>query len=213
MKQERGFTLLEILIAVMILAIIGIIMVRGLQTMIAAKTSIEQHEQQLESLSLAMTFLQQDIQNAQNRPILLANSTIEPAMFLASDAFQTLTFTRGSVSNPLAEQRSTLLRVAYQLNAGNLVRETWTSLDQNTQKPDSRILLQNITQLQWAFWGSDNRWYSGWPGNASVSPLPQAIQITLQLSDGKTLQRIFMITAPSVSTQTVSTPTGVNNGA
>jgi general secretion pathway protein J len=212
MKNKQGFTLLEILIAVLILSIISIIMIRGLQIMMTTKSTIERNAQQLQSLSLAMTFLQQDLTNAQNRPVLLVNGTIDPAMFLASDAFQTLTFTRGSVSNPLGENRSTLLRVAYQLNNGNLIRETWSSLDQNSKKPDTRILLTQLTQLQWKFWGSDHRWYLGWPGTSSY-PLPQAVQITLQFSNGKILQRIFIVTSASIATTGNSSSGRDSNGA
>ena len=194
-RRKNGFTLFEILVAVFILGIIAIIMVRGLQTVINAKHGLERNSQRLSTVELSLTLLGNDIQNIINRPILDANTNELPAIILQNDGRQTLEFTRGGVANPLAAHRSTLLRVAYQLNNGKLVRLTWPVLDRvSTSKPAERVLLNNVSYLQWQFWGSDNRYYSNWPpANAPISVLPKAIKVSLTIKNWGTITRIWLL--------------------
>jgi len=192
----KGFTLFEILIAVFILGIISVVMVRGLQSIIIVKNNLERSEHRLQELSLAMIFMQSDLANAVNRPILLANNTTEPALWTENDAFQTLAWTRGNIENPLDENRSTLLRVAYQLKEGQLIRQTWSVLDRVVGTvSDDRVLLNNVEQIQWNFLGPRTQWYTSWPIDGIKQPLPMAVQVTIQIKDWGTIQRIFMISA------------------
>ncbi len=193
--KQQGFTLLEILVAVFIIGIIAIIMVRGLQTVIAAKHGLERNSRRLTDVELSLTLLGNDLKNIVDRPILEANANQLPAIILQNDGRQTLEFTRGSVANPLAAHRSTLLRVAYQLNNGKLVRLTWPVLDRvAASKASERVLLKNVSHLQWQFWGSDHRYYSSWPSaNTSISVLPEAIKVSLMLKNWGTITRIWLL--------------------
>jgi general secretion pathway protein J len=194
--KTKGFTLFEILIAVFILGIISVVMVRGLQSIIIVKNNLERSEHRLQELSLAMTFMQSDLRNAVNRPILLANNETEPSLWTENDAFQTVAWTRGNIENPLDENRSTLLRVAYELKNGQLIRQTWPVLDRVVgTAPDDRVLLNNVEQIQWKFLGPRIQWYTAWPSSDKKQPLPVAVQVTIQIKDWGTVQRIFMISA------------------
>lgn len=204
-SKQSGFTLFEILVAVFILGIIAIIMVRGLQTVISAKRGLERNTQRLSEVDLSFTLLGNDLQNIINRPILEANASELPAVILQNDGRQTLEFTRGGVANPLVEHRSTLLRVAYQLNNGKFIRLTWPVLDRvSASKPSKRVLLNNVSHLQWQFWGSDNRYYSNWPSaNASISQLPKAIKISLTIKKWGTITRIWLLNNKAIKDQGV----------
>ena len=128
MKKQMGFTLLEILVAVFIIGIIAVIMVRGLQIVITTKDSLERNDIQMQQLNIGMSLISGDMRNLINRSVLLANQQKQPPVMLHDDSFDTLEFTRGGVSNPLAHHRSTLQHDSYQLKNGNLVRVTWPVL-------------------------------------------------------------------------------------
>ena len=195
LNKTKGFTLFEILVAVFILGIIAIIMIRGLQIVITAKSGLERATERLTTMDLALNMLGNDLQNMINRPISEANNIELPAIILQNDGQQTLEFTRGGVANPLANQRSTLLRVAYQLKDGKFIRLTWPVLDRVAgTKPSKRILLPNVTHLQWQFWGADNRFYTTWPAsNGPTSGLPKAIKVSLTIKDWGTVTRVWVV--------------------
>ena len=195
-KQQAGFTLLEILVAVFIIGIIAVVMVRGLQIVISTKDNLERNDAQMQELNLTMSLLASDMGNLINRSILQANGQTLPAVIMHDDATETLEFSRGGVSNPLAQHRSTLQRDAYQIKQGRLIRVTWPVLDQVTNTmPTSRILLKDVTYIKWEFLGNDNRFYAGWPvSGANNQPLPKAVQLTLTLHKLGTIKDMNMPT-------------------
>ena len=193
--KQAGFTLFEILITLLILGIVAVLMVRGLQIVVTAKHRLEHNAERLTSMSLVISLLGNDLRNAINRPITVANNTELAPVILQGDGRQTLEFTRGAVANPLARHRSTLLRVAYQLSQGQLIRLTWQVLDRAAgSEPSTRVLLHNVQYLKWEFLGSDNRYYLSWPDtNASGQPLPKAIRVSLTIKDWGTVTRLFIV--------------------
>jgi general secretion pathway protein J len=190
--KTKGFTLFEILVAIFILAIIGVIMVRGLQIITISQERVTQNAEQLEQVNLALTILKNDINNIVDRSITVGNNTTQAAISLNNDAEDTLEFTRGGLSNPMSALRSNLLRVDYQNQQGKLVRLIWPTLDRLPQeKPITRVLLSNIQQLQWEFLGSDHRFYPVWP--VLNESLPQAVRVTITFTNAQVIQILFTV--------------------
>lgn len=99
-----------------------------------------------------------------------------------------LEFTRGGNVNPNAEEkRSTLVRIAYLCKDGNFVRRIWEQLDTpNRDNYQDHILLTNLKSCAFAYIGMHQNvvptWYqytSNKKNQISYSPLPEAIQLTL----------------------------------
>jgi general secretion pathway protein J len=194
-QHQRGFTLFEILIAVFILGIISVIMLRGLQTVISSKEHLERNSARLAAVDLTMSLLASDIGNLVNRPVVDADNITHPALILNDDGFQTLELTRGGVGNPLAELRSTQQRVEYQLKDGALIRLTWPVLDRvKASEPSSRVLLTDVSDLQWQFLGPNNNFSPAWP--SSYTPLPKAIKVSFTIAKWGTVSRLFL--APNI---------------
>jgi general secretion pathway protein J len=197
----KGFTLFEILIALFILSIIGVIMVRGLQTVLTSKEGLLRSQTAQTDLNVALTILQNDINNIVNRSIVTQSDGSYPPVYYANDAYHTLQFTRGSVLRSLNSVNSDLLRVAYQLKNGEFVRLYWPVLDRSTQnQPISRVLLQNVTGIDWQFVNGSHQFIPGWPPHGINQPLPQAIQISLTLKNKGTIQILFAVNAATEST-------------
>jgi type II secretion system protein J len=94
---------MEILIAIFIVAIMSVIMIRGLQTVVSAKDNISRNADRLANVTLAMSLLESDLQNVINRPITDASGVSQAPVLLNDDAWQTLDLTRAGVANPLAQ--------------------------------------------------------------------------------------------------------------
>jgi general secretion pathway protein J len=172
-RSHKGFTLFEILIAVLILGIIGVLMVRGLNTMTMTKDRLAAHEKNTAELSLALSFLQSDFASAINRPILLPDKTLEPAFFSTGNQLYTVSFTRaGAVGRAQGE----LIRIDYFLQNGDLVRRTWPVLDRlSTTLPSDRILLSKVTNLSWRFLDANSNWQTSFGQNGFSSTMVPSI--------------------------------------
>jgi general secretion pathway protein J len=206
LPRQHGFTLIEILMALMIFAIIATLVSGALRTIIQAHTRNDLVAQQLQDLQMVLTLMQSDIQQMTDRPILDSSGHILPS-FIANTASNTnsLEFTRSGFLNPLAaERRSTLQRVAYHLDGSNLVRETWEVLDRaNTTQSAKNTLLTGVKSLKFRFVGIQNQFYDNWPTPTPPSPpltpaippliLPRGVEAIVTLDKWGTLSRVFTV--------------------
>ncbi|MBL4647678.1 MAG: type II secretion system minor pseudopilin GspJ [Gammaproteobacteria bacterium] len=202
-KNNTGFTLLEILVAVLILSIMAIIMLRGLQTVLSAKEHVEAANKRLSQLQLTMLMIEKDLQQIVNRPIINNRDAVELAVYYDSSQ-HILHFTRAGYSNPLGSaQRSTLQRVSYQLQDSQsqhqqLIRITWPVLDRvpNTVA-NKRVLLTHIRALHWRFLGPNGNFYDTWPANNSPRKvlLPSAIEFTITFAKQGGFSQLFVLNA------------------
>ncbi len=196
MKKTSAYTLLEIMIAMFIFAILATIVTTSISTMLIAREKNMAKVERLSQLQLAMSIIERDIEQIIDRPI-----TNE--IGLESEAFvndrdlsrQYIEFTRMGFINPLLQnQRSTLQRVAYEFKDKQLMRITWTALDRMEDNQQQRILLEQIQTMKWRFLDKQNHFYDIWPPTTHLqNDLPQAVELTLTLEDWGTLQRLFRV--------------------
>jgi general secretion pathway protein J len=200
--HQNGFTLLEIMMALFIFAILATLVTGVLRTVIQAHARNDLAAQQLQDLQVALTLLQSDMQQMIDRPVLDRSGNALPSLIAntASNA-NSLEFTRSGFVNPLAtDRRSTLQRVAYHLDGNNLVRETWMVLDRaNTTQSAKNTLLSGVKSLKFRFMGLQNQFYDYWPTplpmppdpNVIVPILPRGIEAIITFETGGTLTRVF----------------------
>lgn len=183
--MKKGFTLLEILVAVTILAIISSLALRALQLVIVARERIEIASDRVQEIQTALNLLHQDFKNIVDRPIRLGPETSEASFVFTPTAPSQVTFTRGGLTNPggLAS-RSALERVAYRFKDHQLERLSWQSLDRGPNDiQKKRIILRNIETLEWRFMGDDDQFYTTWPTNGFT--FPTAIEARVVSEKGK----------------------------
>src|SRR5699024_5356133 len=70
--RVRGFTLIEILVAVTILAILAVAAYGGLNALIKSREITKTHAQHFKQLQLAMATIERDLEQTSARPIRLA---------------------------------------------------------------------------------------------------------------------------------------------
>lgn len=172
LRLERGFTLLEVLIAITITAMIGVGSTQLLSSIIDARRATEIRAEQLASLQRFNMVVSRDIEQIINRSIRDDYGDIKEALLLDSSEYP-LEFTRtGWRNNPFAEDpRAELQRVAYKLEALSsdacdsarkrlenwgiieakgecLVRYFWPVLDRApNSKPLAQVVLEQVDAL------------------------------------------------------------------
>ena len=199
-SSEKGFTLLELLVAVAIFALLGVGSYRLLATTIATRDAAQKHDAALMQLQKAMTTLNRDISQAIGRPVRNEYGDAVAAVILKNNM---LDLTRAGWPNPLQQARSQLQRVHYELNSkGELVRLSWSQLDRERgAKPQQSILLKNIDTIQIKVYSINEGLVQEWPAfqgqaannTASLSELPRAIEIVINVKPWGEIRRYFRL--------------------
>lgn len=188
-----GVTLLELLVALAIFAVIAVIAYSGLNITLTMRAQTDEHAAQLAELQMAFSRLGKDIEQYINRPIRNEYGDIEPAI-QGTDIH--LEFTCTGWRNPMQQPRAELQRVAYHVAEGILWRSYWRVLDraQNTQVLKVK-LLQNVESFALRFLGQDLKWYDAWPPQSFEQAETQliAVEVTLIMTHWGSLKRIFQI--------------------
>lgn len=210
--KQSGFTLVEILIALVIFAIMGVLAAMSLHAIIRTHQQLKTANKQLLQLQITMTMLRRDIVQVVNRPVQDANGNLDAAFYCGGDSM--ITFTRAGLSNPFGMNRqSNMQRIGYELLGDNLVRLTWNTLDQAPHEaPEKQVLLSNVASIQWQFIAGNGAKSSNWPSSEMVSKqqddepsvLPKVVLMVLTLKNKETLSGVFPIPSRGVNAQATS---------
>ena len=160
-----GYTLIEILIALSVFAILAVITSMAMHNAFETRARLNAHAERLNALQLAISIVERDSEQAINRPVRTTNMAIKPAFIGDNESFE---FTRSGFVNPAAmETRSTLKRIAYQCLGKQLIRKSWAQLDQPTAKPlFEKVLIDDLEDCSFSYLARNRQILSEWRGNA-----------------------------------------------
>lgn len=196
--KQQGFTLLELMIASIIFVIMAVMAYGGLDNVISNNQAAKQSLQRLQQIQQTVSILNRDFRQIVNRPIRDEFGIRQDFLVAGNDIDTVVEFTRGGRVNPGALIRSSLLRVAYQLDDETLVRLQWPHLDR-TQEMEAKktVLIDNMEKFTIRFLNDNNEWQDQWPplnaitGEATSYPL--AIEVLIQLKDWGEIRRLYKI--------------------
>jgi general secretion pathway protein J len=200
--NSRGFTLLEILIAMAIFTLIGLASTNVLTTVIDSDEASTQRFERLEGLQRAMLTLERDILQAVPRAIRVNGEPSQIVFSGGRDLFESeadgIGLVRGGWHNPqLMLPRSTLQAVGYRLQEGQLQRLYGNYLDNVIGfEPKVKVLMTNIEDFQVEFLTSANDKDSddaSWQESYTGTVLPSAVAITIDSSIFGKIRREFML--------------------
>jgi len=193
----RGFTLMEVMVAMFLLAIIGTAGFTMLQQITSARTKIETQSDRITELQRTFYWLTEDITQIIDRPVRSSVDSILPAFQYNVQGTSLIDFTRAGWANPAADilpARSSLQRVSYSLEDDRLLRSYWYHLDSLEEAPTKRRqLLTGVEQLTVRFMDPQGSWQDQWPPlNVEEDPgLPRALEFTFTLTDLGPVVRVF----------------------
>lgn len=211
--QARGFTLLEVLVAISIFALIGIASYRVLSSVMQANERLAGRVEQMRDINRAFWTVQQDVEqlmprnvrNADGAPPLTPNYLI-----VNNESDLPLILTRGGRANPLGLQRSSMQRIAYCVDhhpdyeknesphyheeRWYLLRYSWARLDGSGAKENAlvQVLLPDVESLNINVL-TKNGLETEWPLQSEVDAVPLGLQIEFVLAQGDSLKRSYLL--------------------
>jgi len=202
---SRGMTLLELLVAMAIFALLGTAAYTAVQQGIATQGRLKETRDFWRRLESVFALIERDLDQASDRrprapgrQQALAFQTGRGSLGGSGEAL--FRFTRGGHSSFREGPVSPYLRIAYGFREGELERAAWPRLDAPAGlEPREATLLSGLTDVRVRFLRPvENRWAETWPpAMAEESPaLPAAVELTLEFEDHGRYQRLFHVGAP-----------------
>lgn len=186
--RRVGFTLLELLVAVFVSAVLFALGYAALNQVIERRAALQQQQSELEALRRTVSLLTADLSDSQPRPVRDGNGgAYEPALRVDPRNQRLLTLTRGGRLNAVGLERPALQRVEWTLDQGQLWRVVLPTLESTpSNEPKRRALMSGVRALRLRAQDADGIWHEQWPltggGAAPPSMLrirPVVIEVTL----------------------------------
>jgi general secretion pathway protein J len=207
--RRAGFTLIEVMIAMFIAAIMLALGYSAINQAAKDKGSLEASQARITEIQRGMRVIAQDFAQmvARTARDTAGGGNIQPAVLATNKDNILITFSRAGWSNPAGVQRPAEQRVRYEFIDGSLVREHWLSVDPALNAaPRQRVLLTKVKSVEMRFLDPVSRnWREDWPSVTSQGPVnptnidqllrtrPLAIEITIVFEDWGRVQRLFEI--------------------
>ncbi|MES9857140.1 MAG: type II secretion system minor pseudopilin GspJ [Sedimenticola sp.] len=188
-----GFTLLELLVAITVFAIMSMMAYGGLHTLLTARDHTDRAAQQFAMLQSAFLFMQQDLTQAVNRGVRDEFGDSQPP-FSGGDGDTLLSFVHGGAMG-VERVRMALQPVAYRLDGEQLQRLSWQVLDRvQGSEPEVLDLTDGVLGVELRF--AADEWHGTWPqqgGDKELPPLPKAVEVVLTTERWGEIRRTFLV--------------------
>lgn len=170
MRQVKGFTLIELMIAILIFAMISTAAYKLFDSVSRAQQVTDGILDHLDEIQRALVVLEKDLFQVAPRPIRDEFGDRQKAIVAPGTNGEILEFTRFGWRNPLLEVRSNMQRVAYSLEEGELVRYYWPMLDRAPDPVQVRqVLLTDVHGVRLKLMDEKKRWLKTWPPQGGLS--------------------------------------------
>jgi general secretion pathway protein J len=186
--RTRGFTLLELLVAVGLLAVLATVAYRGLASILEAESQVAEQTQRWSGVAVLLEQLGRDLSLAVARPATDGAGRTLPALALAGSEIALTRFEDH-------DSGAGLRRVGYRLRDGTLEYLVWPAVDSAPGAlPAINPVLEGVAGFQLrAHDASGATAAAAWPPGAAIAALPRAVEAQIVLAGGERLTRVFLV--------------------
>lgn len=186
--NQRGFTLLEVIIAIAIFSLLGLATYQLLDRVLRSDQRLSQHEQQLRQLQRAFSVLERDLQQARRQP-LLDDPSHSQTLISRPGGFSLV---RGGWRNPLQAPRSEQLQVSHYWQDGLWLREAQGMAPASGHSSRQQLLL-GVQLHSLRFIDGTGQAHDFWPAGSEPMSLPAALEIELDAPGFAQMRRLIAL--------------------
>lgn len=193
--RNSGFTFLEMLLAMLLFAMVGLASVAVLNSVTGSDEASQQAMQRLQQVQRTMMLLERDFMQISARYVRLEGDPPKAERLwgeqgLLESTNHGVSFTQQGWRNPgMLLPRSEVQAVAYRLQEGQLQRLYTLYVDAvNNTEPQQQVLLEHVEAFNVSYkYGEtwEERWHHQY--------LPQAVKIRIQQAELGELERVFIL--------------------
>jgi general secretion pathway protein J len=189
MTRQQGFTLVEMMIALLIFGIVSAAGVALLTSAVRAQAAAGRKLDDLSALQQLDAILTADLAQAVPRPTRDEAGTLRPA-FEGGTGEPLLRLVRTGWENPDNAARPGLQKVEYRLTDGVLDRVAYPMLDGAAPLPSARLIDRVAgVKLRYRVAGA---WSDVWQGKPD-RPLPDAVELRVTRNNGAAFRELFLV--------------------
>ncbi len=188
MKGARGFTLMEVLVAMVLLSLFAVVAYRALDAVLNIQRQAIVKMDRLNELATAFAIIDKD----------LANATIRVDPRIPGDGgFRALIRQDGAAQFDLLGLRPEdaeegLQRTGYRCAGKTLNRLVWQDVNNPFDTPQESPLVDGLGSCEFKYMNTGGQWLSVWQAQTG-SLLPRAVELNLTESDGTPIRRVFAV--------------------
>jgi len=202
LTNARGFTLLELLVAISVLAVVSLIAWRGLDSLVNTRERLEPEVDDVRALLTAFGQMERDLAQVTNPKFL--GLTTSPILVSAADGAVMLQLIR--VAPASADRPTEVQTVSYRVIDGTLMRQATAALPSferpSADKLETARLLGDVRLMQVRTWSVNGGWIDPAVGDDSQPTQPQSaaavvpgLEITIERENGRTYRRVMLVGA------------------
>lgn len=189
--RESGFTLVELLVAVLVFGLLAATAYGGLDALSAAAGAQRERSAEFADLQRAVATLDGDLRQLVARRG--RDREGRPLPVLGATARELLGRRAGRV-NPADLPRSQLQQFDWRVEQGALVRRSWAEVDTPPETAATgRTVFDSVTTIDLRFRDPSGAWHRQWPAATPPQILPSAIEYVLETRRFGTVRRVVAL--------------------
>lgn len=198
-KRQAGFTLLELLIALVILVFIGVAAYQTLHVVTQSHRGFMQRSAEFRALIRAVNLLEMDLRQVLISPLSAESENGGLSFSTTGDKGEAvLDFVRQGWINSSGMPRSKILRVRWQLANGQLQRIYWDYFKTDDTQPHKQDVMAGIVGFKVAYLDPSGEWRDDWiqgkeTKRQSLAKPPRALKVYLHHELYGDIQRILLM--------------------
>ncbi|MGF1715153.1 type II secretion system minor pseudopilin GspJ [Photobacterium chitinilyticum] len=200
--RQRGFTLLEVLVAIAVFAMLSLSAYQVMNGVLLSDQQSQDHNARLQEIQRAMVMMDNDFRQVvarktRNQGEAPTDKLLLSGEYLLDSSSQGIMFTRTGWQNPQQMfPRGENVRVGYRIVEDTLERVWFRYPDTVVgSEPLIRQILTDVTKLSFRFY-SNKKWQEAW---AEASDLPEGIMVQMTLEDFGEIERVYMLPTSALS--------------
>ena len=192
-RRQNGFTLIEVLAALLILSILALLSYRGLEAVLETRQHVAMETDKWRHVDNFLARFGQDVQMASPRPLRSASGST-PAWHgvpTNTTAEPRLEFSRFISDEGVDRPR----RVAYTLNRKHQIELwLWPGLDLPPNVLPARYpVLRDVATFDLQYLDAALVWVNAWPTSPGDTVIPRAVRLRIVLASGEQVVRVFAL--------------------